>query len=187
MKTWVVLSAVLLPAAGLAAFMLNQKRQAERAGPVEHVRREFSFTVHAPMPVVAPLFGANAERMWAPDWNPEYVYPAVPADIEGAVFRIAHGHGLHRLHATWINTIFDLAGGHVQYVYLIEGRMIVRIDIHISAPDAKTTAVRVAYERTALTSAANEHVRSMARDDAAAGPDWQAQIEAALRKAGSLD
>ena len=40
----------------------------------------------------APLFGANEERKWAPDWKPQFVYPNPARDQQGMVFQVAHGH-----------------------------------------------------------------------------------------------
>lgn len=57
-----------------------------------HTEEGFSFIANAPMERVAPLFGAEGERVWAPHWDPEFVYPVPAADQEGMVFRVAHGH-----------------------------------------------------------------------------------------------
>ena len=40
-----------------------------------------------------------------------------------------------------------------------------------------TTRVQVAYERTALSAAANERVRSMGDHDRKSGPEWSAEID----------
>jgi hypothetical protein len=37
-----------------------------------HTRVEFHFVAEAPFEQVAPLFGANEERKWSPDWNPQF-------------------------------------------------------------------------------------------------------------------
>ncbi len=184
------LSLALMAAAGAAALILLHRRTADEGEPKVHVRNEFSFPVHAPMTVVAPLFGANRERLWAENWNPHFVFPsdlADGADIEGEVFTVSHDHGLHRLQATWVNTALDFANGHVAYAYVIEGVMVTRIDIDMHAPDAKSTAVHVVYERTTLSSSANNRIREMGRTDAASALEWQTQIEAALKKSGQLD
>jgi hypothetical protein len=55
----------------------------EPAAKLAHTRTEFSFTVDAPFDQVVPLFGANEERKWAGDWNPQVVYP-IPGGISGA-------------------------------------------------------------------------------------------------------
>lgn len=145
--------------------------------PVLHVRNEFEFTINAPYKQAAPLFGADAERAWAgPDWNPKFLFPphdAAAKDVPGAVFIIKHGHNHH---AAWINTAFDLDAGHVQYVYVLGDVMVTLIDIHLAPVEAggvPATHVKVAYERTALSPEANDHVRQFAESDRKSGPHWQ--------------
>jgi hypothetical protein len=91
----------------------------------------------------------------------------------GAVFQVRHGH--HQ--STWVNTAFDLEQGHIQYVYVIPDMMVTLIDLHLSKPTAENTAVRVAYERTALSTAANEHVREFGEADKNNGKTWGGDIE----------
>ena len=134
-----------------------------------HTRNEFSFTVDAPFEQVMPLFGADEERKWAEHWNPQFVYPTPARDREGMVFKIAHGDRT----ATWINTAFNLSGGHVQYTYVLSDAMATLIDIHATREGAHKTSVKVVYERTALIPEANEHVQHFAKQDEGAGKEWQ--------------
>jgi hypothetical protein len=163
----------------LAASAAGEPGQAAASVTLAHVRNEFEFTVHAPYAKAAPLFGADAERVWAgSSWNPKFVYPAsAPLDVPGAVFTVEHGGH----HATWVCTSFDLKVGHVQYVYVIGGALATLIDIHLAPVDAATTRVQVAYERTALTPEANDHVREMGDADRNSGKEWQGAIEGYLK------
>jgi len=162
-----------------ALFALAAGTAAGTAGaatPPAHVRNEFEFTVHAPMARVAPLFGANAERSWAAGWNPVFVHPQPAADVAGAVFTIRHdGH-----EATWLTTVYDPAGGHIQHVYVIPGAMATLIDIHLTSPAPGLTHVAVAYERTALAPEFNTHVISQGDNDRASGAAWGQAIDASL-------
>src|SRR5271170_3365188 len=142
-----------------------------------HVNNSFHFVVAAPMAKVAPLFAPEAERSWAgPEWNPQFVYPQPGKDVEGAVFTMEHG----QYNAVWVNTLFDVPGGRMQYVYVIPDALVTVIDVKVSAVDPSHTAVEVSYTRTALTAAANDHVRAMGTQDAEDGPEWQKAIEAYL-------
>ena len=101
--------------------------QAQEPAPtLLHTRNEFSFTVDAPFEQVVPLFGANEERKWAADWNPQFVYPNPARDQQGMVFKVAHG----QHSSVWINTALDLAAGHIQYAYVLNDAMATLIDIH---------------------------------------------------------
>ncbi len=169
MNKAIILTLVILVFAGAGALVYHLYHGSGSSGPAYHVRTEFAFAVHAPYKTVAPLFGPEGERAWASDnWNPRFVYPQPARDIEGAVFRVSHGHR----HATWINTAFDLDQGHIQYVYVIPEMMVTLIDLHLSKAGDDTTDVRVAYERTALNSAANEHVREFGARDKNSGKEW---------------
>jgi len=164
------LAVLVLAAVAGIAYHLHHRSS---FGPSYHVRTEFEFLVHAPYSVAAPLFGPEGERAWASDsWDPRFEYPQPARDIEGAVFQVSHGHH----HSIWVNTAFDLDQGHIQYVYIIPELMVTRIDLHLSKPSAETTEVRVAYERTALSADANEHVRQFCEADRNNGPVWSNDI-----------
>lgn len=133
-----------------------------------HTRTEFKFTADAPFEQTAPLFGANEERKWSPDWNPQFIYPNPAHDQEGMVFRVDHPN--HS--SVWINTAFDLAAGHIQYAYVLNDAMTTLIDIHLTREGAEKTGVTVLYERTALVPEANEHVQHFAKGDEKSGKEW---------------
>lgn len=170
---------ILLPLAILAigigiVLFYHLRSRDEPSGPRYHVRTEFEFTVQAPYKMTAPLFGPEGERAWASDdWNPRFLYPEAAQDIEGAVFQVRHGHH----NSTWVNTDFDLEHGHIQYVYFLPDLMVARIDIDLTRASSDTTGVRVAYERTALSAAANQHVREFGEHDRKNGKVWAADIE----------
>ena len=139
-----------------------------------HTSTEFHFTVDLPYREASPLFGAWEEQKWAPGWKPEFLHPTPAADQEGSVFRVQKG-----AHSSlWVNTIFDLASGHVQYVYVLADLLVTRIDIHLKVNNRDKTDVSVTHERTALTPSANDHVNALAKEDAASGDEWRSLINA---------
>jgi hypothetical protein len=142
------------------------------------IRTAFHFTVDLAYEAAAPLFGALAEQKWDPEWKPRFVYPDPPADQEGAVFRVDHaGHS-----SIWTTSVFDLPGGHVQYVVFLNDVIVTRIDIRLARNGAGKMDVSVLYERTALDPKANEHVRTLANNDAKRADAWKAAIEAYAAK-----
>ena len=143
-----------------------------------HTRTEFSFTVDAPFDQVAPLFGADEERKWAPDWNPQFIHPIPARDQRGMVFTVLKG----QLTSVWVNTAFDLEAGHIQYAYWVSETMTTLIDIHLTRESAQKTGVAVVYERTALVPAAKEHVQHFAEEDAGAGKEWGDAINSYVAK-----
>ena len=171
----VPLSALVVSATSLSA------QTSAPAKELTHTRVEFKFTANASLEQTAPLFGANEERKWSPDWDPKFVYPQPAKDQPGMVFRVEHGE--HS--SVWVNTAFDLAAGHIQYAYVLNDAMVTLIDIHLTREGAQQTGVDVVYERTALITEANEHVQHFAKGDAKAKDEWEQAVNGYLAKAGA--
>jgi hypothetical protein len=151
---------------------------AASAQPLAHVSSTFRLVVNAPMRNAAPLFGPEGERAWAgKDWNPQFVFPAPARDVEGAIFTVQHGEHT----AVWINTVFDLETGRMQYVYVLADLLATTIDVRLHPIDPAHTTVDVTYVRTALRTEANEHVLHMGKHDAEQGPEWEAAIDKFLK------
>ena len=172
MKVLCVVIPLVVVAAVVLFLHLHSRRSPAR--PIAHVENKFEFTVRAPYDRVAPLFGAHGERAWAGEhWDPQFLHPQPAQDVEGEVFTVARDH----TRSTWVNTAFDLRSGHVQYVYVIPEVQAVLIDIHLSHADPAITGVKVVYERTALTSNLNDHIREMGQQDSQVAEEWQSSIE----------
>ncbi len=89
--------------------------------PLAHVRNSFHFVVPAPLNRASAFFGPEGERCWAGEqWNPVFLYPQPAEDVEGAVFTVQHGP--HK--SVWVNTLFDQAGGRMQYVSFIPDTLV---------------------------------------------------------------
>jgi hypothetical protein len=144
-----------------------------------HTEEKFAFTARGRMEDVAPLFGADKERVWSPEWNPKFIHPLPAADEQGMVFAVAHDH----LKATWVNTEFDLKNGTIQYVYMIPDALVTVITLRLE-PERDQTRVEVEYDRTALSAAADAHVRHMAEGDRGSGPEWEKEVNGYLGRVG---
>jgi hypothetical protein len=150
---------------------------ADSSAELAHVTNIFHFDIAAPVARLAPLFGPEAERSWAgKHWNPEFLYPLPAKDTEGAVFRVQHGQHT----SVWVNTLFDLSAGRMQYVAFIDDVVVTTIDVKLTPIDPSRTTVEVTYTRTALRPDANDDVRALGSDDRDSGPDWQKSIEKCL-------
>jgi len=172
----VVMSSETSPATQTPPPPHSQTTSAERPQKLLHTHEQFEFVADAPVNVAFPLFGAKGERAWAPGWDPAFVWPADATDRAGMVFRISHGDHA----AIWVNTVFDPAANRVQYVYVIPDVVVTVITLNL-APIGQSTHVSVSYERTALSSGAEELVRHMALNDSKSGPDWAEQINGYLK------
>lgn len=144
-----------------------------------HVSNSFTFTVHAPVQRAALLFGPNGERNWAGEhWDPQFLYPVPAQDVEGAVFTIQHGP--HKV--VWVNTLFDMEHGRMQYVYFMPDRLATTINVRLQPVDSGNTRVDVTYIRTALQPDANEQVWEMGEHDKASADEWANSINHYLQK-----
>ena len=142
-----------------------------------HVVNSFEFVIAAPMKDVAALFGPEAERRWAGDeWDPVFLYPRPGRDVQGAVFTVKHGH----IDTVWVNTVFDVEHGRMQYVAMYGNLLVTTVDVRVTGRTESRTSVRVTYARTALAPEANDHVQALGERDRQSGPEWQHGIEAAL-------
>jgi hypothetical protein len=142
-----------------------------------HVGNRFQFVIRAPLHRAAPLFGPEGERCWAGQhWNPEFLYPQPGKDVQGAVFTVQHGPHT----SVWVNTLFDVEGGRMQYVSFVPGTVVSTVDVQLTALDTSSTGVEVTYVRTALDVVANDEVQTMGRSDRENGPHWQQAIESCL-------
>jgi hypothetical protein len=168
----------------IAAIALPALAQTPAAQPLLHLSASFDFVAHGPYAKTAPLFGPEAERLWAGShWSPEFIHPQPARDVEGAVFTIQHG----GRKAVWVNTVFDLDAGRLQYVYFIADLMVTVIDVRLQRDGADSTKVNVVYTRTALTAEGNEHVSTMNEGDKKSGKEWEQAINDYLgvRQTGS--
>ncbi len=185
MKPNLLLSLAFLSFSSTSALLHCQTERnaaAEPAQSLAHVISTFHFTVNAPIRDAAPLFGPEGERAWAgKDWNPQFAFPTPAKDVEGAVFTIQHGEHT----AVWVNTVFDLEAGRMQYVYVLADLLTTTIDVRLHPVDPAHTRVDVTYTRTALRPEANELLLHMAKHDSEQGPEWEASIRTYLEHRSS--
>jgi hypothetical protein len=163
----------------LCALMLGTVMHAEnpKTSMAIHRRTEFTFDINASFETVVPLFGADKERLWAEEWNPQFVHPQPANDEAGAVFTTRTGDS-----SVWINTVYDRKHGHIQYACFASEGMATLIDIHVQKRSATGTRAIVVYERTALQPEANEYVNRQADSDATKGTEWEAAMQSYLRR-----
>lgn len=171
---------VALAALAMLTLCLPTKLVCQDGQPAfAHVVNSFSLVVHAPYKVAAPLFGPNGERGWSgADWDPHSFYPQPGNDVPGAVFAIQHG----PKRIIWVNTAFDIEASHFQYVYFVPDVLVTTIDVNFEPLDPANTKVNVVYTRTALDSAANEHVRTLGENDRHNGEHWEKSIDDYLKQ-----
>ena len=155
-----LLGAALLPAQGK---------------PLGRAVRAFEIQLQASADEVFPLFGPKKEKLWAPEWNPVFVYPADgEVSAEGAVFTVMPDDG--RPLSTWVMTTYDDRRRTVEYVQMSPGHSVTEIHIEVLPEGASRSRARVRYTRTALSPAANAFIAHFEAHFAATGTHWQDAI-----------
>jgi hypothetical protein len=109
------------------------------------ISRTSTLTLIAPHDVVFPLFCPDGERNWAPEWNPQPVYPTTIQPEEGAVFTTAHSGD-----QIWVMTRHEPSQGLIEYVNFRPGTLITHIAIRVS-PSSQGSHAQVTYTLTALS------------------------------------
>jgi len=179
MKTSMMVGIVLMSVLPMLAQVVADAPKVPAA--LVHVTNRFSLVVNAPLRDAFPLFGPEGERVWAgKHWDPKFVFPQPSKDVQGAVFTLLHG----TQKVVWVNTLFDVDAGRIQYVYFIPDALVTTIDLHLEAASVTTTNVEVTYTRTALSEEANEHVQALGQNDRDSGKDWEGSINAYLKARG---
>jgi hypothetical protein len=118
----------------------------------ERYHASHSFDLPRPVDTCLPLFTAEGERDWVPDWSPTFVYPADGRTEAGMVFLTHQDGGI----TTWAMTVHEPAEGRVAYVRITPGFRVVQIRV-ICRPieEGRGCRVSVAYELTGLSEAGN--------------------------------
>lgn len=157
--------------------LLSRLGRGQDQSPANLVHRHVEFVLNLPAPYdsVFPLFGADKERVWAEGWDPQFVHPQPAHDQTGAVFTVKGGHS-----SVWINTIFDIEHGRVQYACFAGDSMVTLITIHVEKIAPGQSRATVVYERTALKPEANDQVNRAADGDQTKGPEWEAALRTYL-------
>jgi len=144
---------------------------------IAHVKTRFTFTVNAPFARVVTLFGPQSEKAWAgAHWDPKFLYPTPAADVEGAVFAVAHGAS----QSIWVNTDYDLNNGVIKYVSFVPEVLVTVVDVRVVEESRAQTRVAVTYTRTALRPDTNPDVLALAARDAVSKDEWSSAIATAL-------
>jgi hypothetical protein len=139
------------------------------------VVRATELTVELPSEQAMQLFTPEGERRWADGWDPQYPAPE-RREGPGAVFTTAHGG--HQ--TTWI--MVDHGPGSVRYARVTEGMTAGTVAVDVVASSEHVTRVRVTYDLTALSSAAEHWLDAFDRDYETMIGDWSTDIAAGLAR-----
>ncbi|WP_018152211.1 SRPBCC family protein [Leeia oryzae] len=150
----------------------------------EALHEHVTHRIELPMPIEAcfPLFTAQGETLWVPDWHPVYVYPADGHTTQGMVFIT----GQCDETTYWTMVDYDPLHHFSRYARVTPGSRSVMVEVRCEAVAENTTAVQVSYTLTGLSEAGNQSIRTFVGDAYVAMiEEWRTLILAWLaRSAG---
>lgn len=126
----------------------------------------------APREATAAAFGPVAEATWAPEFRPQFVAPAAPAQVPGAVFTTGDG-------KVWLLHDYDPAAGLVQYVILDPAAQVVTLTIRV-APAAAGSDVTMTYDVVPMGDAGSAHAALLQRNASALTAQMQSAVASYL-------
>ena len=123
-----------------------------------------------------PLFSAEGERLWVPDWDPTPVFPVdgVVRWQTDAVWTILREGEI----LTWWTVEVDKANRRASYVHFSTGRA-VRVNVKVESTGSHTCRVSVEYLITATSPEGERHVRGACTMESRMA-SWKSLIETAL-------
>ena len=166
---------MILAAVGLAALLAAAPEPAPSASSLPSAAAEFRIALHGSADTTFPLFDPIHESVWSPGWDPHFTSSNRVA--EGMAFTTEE----HGKRSVWYVDRYDPTQRRIRYV-IVRGDVVSELDIRVEPVDAAHSKATVRHVQTALTPAAADTVREMARYFPKQGPHWEAAINVYLDK-----
>ncbi len=156
-----------------AGTLLPHATDGPAPGTRRTLRRTGTLKVAAPLDQAFPFFTPDGERLWVPDFDPEYLHPLSGEQGVGAIFTTRHG-GEDTL---WMVLRFSPQGGVAEYARVTPGSRRGTITVTLAPVNANTTEATVTYD-LASTSAEGDAVLEAMTEDVYASmlADWERRI-----------
>jgi hypothetical protein len=140
------------------------------------------FEVAAPVESVFPLFDAQHEAEWAPEWRYTPLEPRPFRTTRNAVFEVDNNAAVHgedlRHPELWVVLEFDTVAHRAEYL-AVHGRDFLRRVTVSCAPRGDGTRVSVRYDLTALTAAGQA---TLAHFEESYLATWEQPVREAARR-----
>lgn len=141
-----------------------------------HIELSGRVGVAAPPAEAFRFFTPEGERLWVPDWEPEYLHPLSGAPGEGLVFRTRHG-GEATL---WLVARYDEPAA-VEYVRVTPESRIGTVLVQLSPAGWNASEVLITYRMTSLSAHADRLLEVFATEFPDMLAEWERRIGYALQ------
>jgi hypothetical protein len=116
-----------------------------------------AFQLSVPPDESFELFSPLGEKLWVPDWNPEFLHPPGVSWERGLIFRTKEERG----EAVWIVTALDRQRHEVEYHRVEADRYVAGVSVHCCPLVGLQAEVRVTYAFVGLSEAGNQDIAAM--------------------------
>ena len=123
------------------------------------------------------FFTPEGERLWVPDWEPEYLHPPGGAEAEGTVFRTRHGGEL----TLWLVARLDRSAGALEYIRVTPESRMGTVSVQLSAAGGAATEATITYRLTSLSPAGDRALEAFAREFPGMLAEWERRIGYAVK------
>ena len=141
-----------------------------------HVELSGRVTVAAAPAEAFRFFTPEGERLWVPDWEPEYLHPPDGAEAAGTLFRTHHGGEL----TLWLVARLDRSAGAIEYVRVTPESRMGTVSVQLSPANPAAAAATITYRLTSLSPAGDRALETFAREFPGMLAEWERRIGYAL-------
>ena len=141
--------------------------QVKQGDTVVQATRTMSLDLPGSADRAFPLFGADREREWSPEWDPKFVAPTSPGQSpDGAIFLLDHHDPTPMV---WVMTDYDPGERIVRYAVVRPGRAVTQLWIRVVPVSANACRADVTYRYTSLAPEGQHVVEHFIQ----AFPEWK--------------
>jgi hypothetical protein len=140
-----------------------------------HIELSGRVGVAAPPADAFRFFTPEGERLWVPDWEPEYLHPHDGTLTDGLVFRTRHGGDV----TLWLVANHQ-PGVAIEYVRVTPESRMGTVTVQVAPAGWNATEAQITYRMTALSAVGERLLHVFAADFPEMLAEWERRIGYAL-------
>jgi hypothetical protein len=140
------------------------------------VKHTAEFSIKQPVEVLFPLFSAEGERLWVPDWDYENIMNSV--DLREDYVFLTRNHDHASTDAIWLVKRYEPNSYLVQFYKVEPGDKVGIITVQCKSLQEFLTVVEVSYEYVGLSNKGNDFIEGFSASEYGAFiNEWQDLLE----------
>jgi len=122
------------------------------------VKHSKKFTINQPIDILFPLFSAEGEKLWVPDWNYENIMGS--NDLHEDYIFLTQNHNHASAKAIWLVKKYDPDAYFVQFYKVEPNDKVGIISVQCFQRDESETEVEVTYHYISISEKENEFIKN---------------------------